>query len=106
MILLRCLSGLFSGSTVTIRTMISEISTPKTQARAFSLFAFSGNVSIFLAPLMGGILSKPADNFKLLKHVQLFINYPYLLPCIVTGSLALMAAIANLVFLKEASWEF
>ncbi|KAK9897879.1 MFS general substrate transporter [Cystobasidium minutum MCA 4210] len=101
MILFRCLSGLFSGSTVTIRTMVSEISTPKTQARAFSLFAFSGNISILLSPLMGGLLAKPADNFALFRHVKLFQAYPYLLPCMVTGSLALLAATINLIFLKE-----
>lgn len=101
MILFRCLSGVFSGSTVTIRTMISEISTPKTQARAFSLFAFSGNLSIFLAPLMGGVFSKPAEQFALFRNVRLFIAYPYLLPCMITGTLALLAAAINLVFLKE-----
>jgi MFS-type transporter involved in bile tolerance (Atg22 family) len=37
----------------TIRTMISENSTPKTQARAFSFFAFSGNMGILLGPLIG-----------------------------------------------------
>jgi hypothetical protein len=33
--------------------MISENSTPKTQARAFSLFGFTGNLGIFLGPLLG-----------------------------------------------------
>jgi hypothetical protein len=41
MILLRCLAGVFAGSIVTIRTMVAEHSTAKTQARAFSWFAFS-----------------------------------------------------------------
>jgi len=44
MILFRCLAGVFAGTIVTIRTMISEHSTPGTQARAFSFFAFSGNL--------------------------------------------------------------
>lgn len=83
--------------------MISEISTPKTQARSFSLFAFAGNIAILLAPLMGGALAKPADNFSFFRKVELFVSFPYLLPCIVTGSLALMAALANLFFLKEVS---
>jgi hypothetical protein len=39
MILFRCLAGVFAGTIVTVRAMISEISTPKTQARAFSFFA-------------------------------------------------------------------
>jgi hypothetical protein len=33
--------------------MISEHSTPKTQARAFSFFAFSGNLGIFAGPVIG-----------------------------------------------------
>lgn len=33
--------------------MLSENSTLKTQARAFSLFAFAGNVGIFLGPVIG-----------------------------------------------------
>lgn len=37
----------------TVRTMLSENSTFKTQARAFSLFAFAGNVGIFLGPVIG-----------------------------------------------------
>jgi hypothetical protein len=33
--------------------MISENSTQKTQARAFSYFAFTGNLGIFLGPVIG-----------------------------------------------------
>lgn len=33
--------------------MLSEHSTYKTQARAFSWFAFSGNMGIFLGPVIG-----------------------------------------------------
>jgi MFS family permease len=37
----------------TVRAMITENSTKETQARAFSLFAFSGNLGIFLGPMLG-----------------------------------------------------
>lgn len=37
----------------TIRSMITENSTAKTQARAFSFFAFAGNLGIFIGPLIG-----------------------------------------------------
>ena len=33
--------------------MITENSTQKTQARAFSFFAFSGNIGIFVGPFIG-----------------------------------------------------
>jgi len=33
--------------------MISENSTPKTQAKAFSYFAFTGNMGMLVGPLLG-----------------------------------------------------
>jgi len=38
--------------------MLSENSTANTQARAFSFFAFSGNLGIFLGPLIGNLSIK------------------------------------------------
>jgi len=37
----------------TIRAMISENSTKKTQATAFSYFSFAGNMGICVGPLVG-----------------------------------------------------
>lgn len=37
----------------TVRAMITENSTKKTQAKAFSYFAFANNLGIFFGPLMG-----------------------------------------------------
>ena len=53
LVIFRCLAGVFAGTIVTIRTMISEISTKETQARAFSFFAFSNNLGIFIGPVLG-----------------------------------------------------
>ncbi|KAJ7191722.1 hypothetical protein GGX14DRAFT_32904 [Mycena pura] len=44
MIFFRCLAGAFAGFPVTIRVMITENSTARTQAKAFSFFAFVGNI--------------------------------------------------------------
>lgn len=51
--LFRCFSGVFAGTVVTVRAMLSENSTKHTQARAFSFFAFSNNMGIFIGPLIG-----------------------------------------------------
>ena len=102
MILFRCLAGVFAGTVVTVRTMISENSTKRTQARAFSWFAFSGNFGIFLGPLLGGGLAQPAKEYpKVFGNVQLFKDYPYALPTFATGALALSAAILCTLFIKE-----
>lgn len=81
--------------------MVSEISTKETQARAFATFGFASTVAMFLGPLVGGLLAKPADNFALFREIPMFVEYPYLLPCFVTGLLALTAAITSLLFLNE-----
>lgn len=101
MIFFRCLGGVFSGSVVTIRTMISENSTKRTQAKAFSYFAFTSNVGIFLGPFIG-VLSNPADQYPtVFGNIQLFKTFPYALPTITTGVISASAAILTLLFVKE-----
>ena len=53
MTLTRCLAGVFAGSVVTVRTMISELTTKETQGRAFSWYMFARNFGIFLGPVVG-----------------------------------------------------
>jgi MFS family permease len=53
MIVARCFAGVFAGTVVTVRAMLSENSTKHTQARAFSYFAFARNLGLFLGPLIG-----------------------------------------------------
>lgn len=53
MILFRCLAGVFAGSAVTVRTMISENCTKLSQARAFSWYMFTKNAGIFIGPVIG-----------------------------------------------------
>lgn len=102
MIAFRCLAGIFAGTIVTIRTMISEISTPKTQARAFSFFAFSGNLGIFLGPFIGGALAGPADRFPgLFGRWRFWTEFPYALPTFVTGVVGASAAVCCALFVKE-----
>lgn len=61
MMVLRCVNGFFAGSSVCVRAMLSEITTKKTQARAFSWYAFSKNIGIFIGPLIGSVESCVAE---------------------------------------------
>lgn len=102
MVFFRCCAGVFAGTIVTVRTMITENSTPKTQARAFSFFAFSGNVGIFLGPLLGGALSNPAEQYnRVLGGIQFLKDYPYVLPTFTSGAIAASAAVICGLFIKE-----
>jgi len=82
--------------------MLSENSTPKTQARAFSLFAFAGNLGLFIGPILGGALADPANQYpKLFGHVKFFEDFPYALPTFATGSFGLIATVVCVMFAKE-----
>lgn len=102
MVLFRCLAGVFAGTIVIIRTMIAEHSTSKTQARAFSLFAFTGNMGILLGPLIGGALADPAGQYpRLFGKVQFFLDYPYALPSFAIAFIGLTAVFTSAFFLEE-----
>jgi hypothetical protein len=102
MILLRCLAGFFAGTVVTIRTMISEHSTSKTQARAFSWFAFASNLGILFGPLIGGVLQDPARQYpSLFGNVRFFLDYPYALPSLAVGMIGFSAVVATAIWAEE-----
>ncbi|GAB7348318.1 hypothetical protein MBLNU459_g6295t1 [Dothideomycetes sp. NU459] len=102
MILFRCFAGIFSGTVVTIRSMVQEHSTPATQARAFSLLSFAGNLGIFIGPVVGGALSNPAEQYPgAFGNVQFLVDYPYALPSLVTGLFGLSSGLISLFYIKE-----
>lgn len=60
MLFWRGLAGACSGSTVIVRTLFAEVSDQSNQARAFSFYAFAGNIALLVGPVVGGSLSEPA----------------------------------------------
>ncbi|CAH0018368.1 unnamed protein product [Clonostachys rhizophaga] len=102
MIMFRCIAGVFSGSNLVIRTMVSENSTSETQARAFSWFAFGGNIGLVLGPILGGIFANPVKQYpNIFEGIEFFEKYPYALPGIITGGICATGVIACSLYLKE-----
>ena len=102
MIAFRCLAGVFGGSVVTVRAMITENCTAKTQARAFSFYAFTKNLGIFIGPLIGGALAKPAEQYpRVFGGIKLLQDYPYALPTVTSGVVAASATIFTMLFVRE-----
>ncbi|KAK5709913.1 hypothetical protein LTR17_019361 [Elasticomyces elasticus] len=103
MILARCFAGCFAGSVVTVRTMISENCTKRSQARAFSWYMFTKNFGIFVGPLIGGTLACPIN----LAEAPAFCrspfstHFPYALASWTAGALCLVTTIFAQIFLVE-----
>ncbi|GAW19401.1 hypothetical protein ANO14919_088870 [Xylariales sp. No.14919] len=106
MILFRCLAGVFAGSIVTVRTMISELSTRDTQAAAFAWFAVAGNIGIFVGPLVGGALADPATQYpSLFGGVPFFERFPYALSSLVVAVIGLSAVVVSALFIEETLYR-
>jgi hypothetical protein len=81
--------------------MISENSTPTTEAAAFSVFAFFGNIGIFAGTLLGG-LAKPAEQFKgIFGHIDFFKHHPYALPTMAAGFFVLCTLFVAIFLVEE-----
>ena len=82
--------------------MITEHSTSKTQAQAFSFFAFAGNLGVLFGPLIGGSLADPARQYGgPFAQSRFFQHYPYALPAFMTGFVGLSAAVISALFIDE-----
>ncbi|KAI0453523.1 major facilitator superfamily transporter [Xylaria acuta] len=102
MVLFRCAAGVFAGSIVTVRAMISENAGREHQAVAFSWFAVAGNLGIFIGPLLGGALADPARLYpRAFKGVWFFEEFPYALSSLVVSVVGFTAVITSALFLKE-----
>ncbi|KAI3392578.1 hypothetical protein diail_5490 [Diaporthe ilicicola] len=102
MILFRCAAGVFGGTIVTMRTMLAEHSTPRTQAVVFSWFAFSGNIGIFIGPLIGGALADPAGQYPgVFGHIKFFHDYPYALSSLVVGAFGFISVFTSAFLIEE-----
>lgn len=102
MILFRCAAGVFGGTIVTMRTMLAELSNSRTQAKIFSWFAFSGNLGIFIGPLLGGVLADLASQYPgTFGHIKFLRDYPYALCSLAVGLLGVVSVFTSAFFIEE-----
>ncbi|KAM0259838.1 hypothetical protein ACHAQJ_003082 [Trichoderma viride] len=102
MIMFRCIAGVFSGSGLVIRTMLSDHTTSETQAVAFSWFAFANNVGIFLGPIIGGTLADPTEQFPgLFGGIPLLEQYPYILAGAAITFFSVISIVLSMLYLEE-----
>ncbi|KAK9799374.1 hypothetical protein WJX73_005735 [Symbiochloris irregularis] len=102
--LARLLPGLLNGSAVAMKSMLGESCDTTNQARAMAIFTLGWGMGSVVGPLLGGVLGEPCnqfDGFPLCQPGQLFDARPYLLPCLVTGGLGIVAFCSNLVLMDE-----
>ncbi|KAF9882224.1 major facilitator superfamily transporter [Colletotrichum karsti] len=102
-LIFRCIGGATNGNVGVLRTMISEIVREKKyQARAFILLPMTFNIGVIIGPILGGILSSPAESYpSLFGDVEFFKKYPYATPNILSAVFLSCAALSVWLCLDE-----
>lgn len=89
------------------RTAIGELAhnTGLNQGRAFSLFGLCNSVGYVVGPLIGGFLARPAEKFPAVGSIKTFVNYPFLLPCLVSSLYSIMVFMISWAALDETNQD-
>ncbi|KAJ1735666.1 hypothetical protein LPJ61_000424 [Coemansia biformis] len=98
----RSLNGFFAGTAGVVKAATAELSDDSNRSRMMALLPLAWHVGIMAGAAVGGLLVDPAKQYPgLFGHVELFRQYPYLLPCM-AGSLTTAAGlVVGLFKLKE-----
>ena len=96
----RFLSGLLAGNIGVLKSFLTEISDESNRGKAFAMLSMAWATGTIVAPLVGGLLSKPADKYSVL-NIKLFQEFPYLLPCLICVTCNLNASLVSCFVMRE-----
>lgn len=89
-VVIRLLQGVFAGAVGVGRSSVTSITDATNEGRAYSIMGFAWGLGGVAGAIVGGVFESPAKNYpQIFGNVQLFIDYPYLLPCAVASSVTL-----------------
>lgn len=97
----RALDGFFCGNIGVTKTYLGELVDETNEARGFSLLGVCFSMGLLIGPMLGGMLVFPAQWAPALFAGTVFETFPYLLPNLIYGSLAVVALVIGVVSLPE-----
>jgi MFS family permease len=102
LVLSRALNGALNGNIGVIKSMMVEITDSTNLAQAYAYMPIAWSSGGALGPLIGGLLSRPADRFpNTFGHLQFMKTYPYFLACAVPATFSILAWVVMFLFLQE-----
>ncbi|KIJ14300.1 Drug:H+ antiporter-1 family protein [Paxillus involutus ATCC 200175] len=102
LVISRCIAGFLNGNIGVMKSIIGDITDHTNMAQAFAVIPAIFCIGATIAPLYGGALAKPQDQWPELFSGDFWANYPYFLPCAVSGSFTLFSFFVCMILLKES----
>ncbi|KAG9122868.1 hypothetical protein FRC07_000572 [Ceratobasidium sp. 392] len=100
MILSRCIGGALGASWAAIKVMTGEMTDRSNQGTAFSIMNVSYRLGQIVGLPLGGLLAHPERRWKSF-DTPFWREYPFLLPCLVGASFAIISVGFGIVFIEE-----
>lgn len=98
----RCFQGIFNGNIGVSKTVMVELTDETNIGDAFAMMPLMWSIGTTIAPIMGGILSNPATRWPgVFGKIPLFETHPYLLPCLVSATVAFLSFVIAFFGFKE-----
>ena len=101
-IIARFLSGAGNGNIAVTRAYIGDISQPEMVARRMGLIGAAFGLGFMFGPFIGGVLSDPASGIGGAFDTAFWTQYPYLLPCLFSSTMSLIAFFLAFTQLPES----
>ncbi|KAF5310717.1 hypothetical protein D9619_008153 [Psilocybe cf. subviscida] len=96
-ICIRLLQGIFAGAVGVARGCVAFITDPSNEGRAYAILGFCWGMGGVAGAIIGGSFERPAVKWPdVFGDVQLFVDYPYLLPCTLAAAVTLIGSILSL----------
>ncbi|KAF8155795.1 hypothetical protein B0H34DRAFT_509817 [Crassisporium funariophilum] len=94
-ICIRLLQGIFAGAVGVARGCVAFVTDTSNEGRAYAILGFCWGLGGVAGAIIGGSFERPATKWpETFGDVQLFVTYPYLLPC---GLAALVTLIGSIL---------
>ncbi|QRV76687.1 major facilitator superfamily transporter [Ceratobasidium sp. AG-Ba] len=100
MIASRCIGGALGASWAAIKVMTGEMTDRSNQDVAFSSLQITYRIGQIIGLPLGGLLAHPEQRFKWFNS-PFWVEYPYLLPCLVGAAFAIFSVVPGIIFIEE-----
>ncbi|EIW78548.1 hypothetical protein CONPUDRAFT_138776 [Coniophora puteana RWD-64-598 SS2] len=101
-IVIRLLQGIFSGAVGVARGCVTSITDTSNEGRAYAIMGFCWGIGGVAGAIIGGSFESPAQKWpQVFEKYELFVKYPYLLPCAVAGLITLTGSFLSLFLARD-----
>ena len=101
-VIARFLAGAGNGNIAVARAYIGDISEPQQVAKRMGMIGAAFGLGFMIGPFIGGVLSDPSESIGAPFEGQIWIDHPYLLPCLFSSALSLISFILAITRLPES----